>query len=275
MKLDALFAQPDALPVIPRVMQELIASFNDEAVAAGTIAQHISSDQVVSAKLLQLANSPYYQVSKTVATVPDAVAMLGFVNIRTLVISIGLKGSFKPIPGLDSRQFWRHSVHTAVASRHLARALGLDADLAFTVGLMHAIGQLVMHLAMPEAMLKIDQRVPTLDPRRLTEEHEIFGYSHLDVGAELACRWRFPDVFSSAITDLADPLAQACVDPLPAVIHVAAWRSRAEENHLGADDMEGSWPADVAARIAMPVALVLQDFPSWDVLSEGMQALMS
>ena len=267
MKLEALFAQPDALPVIPRVMQELIASFNDEAVDAGTIAQHISSDQVLSAKLLQLANSPYYQVSNTISTVPDAVAMLGFVNIRTLVISIGLKGSFKPVPGMDSKQFWRHSVHTAVASRYLARLLGLNPDLAFTVGLMHAIGQLVMHLAMPQAMLKIDQRVPTLDPRRLTEEHQVFGYSHLDAGAELARRWKFPDVFSDAIA--------ASVNPLAAEIHIAAWRSRAEENHLGRKEMDETWPAEVAARLALPSGLVLQDFPSWDVLSEGMQALMS
>jgi hypothetical protein len=74
VKLEALFAQPDALPPIPTVMQELIASFNDEAVATGTIAQHISSDQVVSAKLLQLAHSPCYQVPNTISTVPDAVA---------------------------------------------------------------------------------------------------------------------------------------------------------------------------------------------------------
>jgi putative nucleotidyltransferase with HDIG domain len=275
MMLDVLFAQPDALPVIPRVMQELIASFNDEVVVTGTIAKLISSDPVLSAKLLQLANSPYYQVSNTISTVPDAVAMLGFVNLRTLVISIGLKGSFKPIPGLDSRQFWRHSVHTAVASRYLARSLGLNADLAFTVGLMHAIGQLVMHMAMPEAMLKIDQRVPALDPRRLTDEHEIFGYSHLDVGAELARRWKFPEVFSNAIAASSNPLAQTSFDSLAAEIHIAAWRSRAEENHLTVKEMEESWPADVATKIAMPSRLVLQDFPSWGALSEGMQGLMS
>ena len=166
-------------------------------------------------------------------------------------------------------------MHTAVASRYLARPIGLNADLAFTVGLMHAIGQLVMHLAMPEAMLKIDQRVPILDSRRLREEHEVFGYSYLDVGAELARRWKFPDVFSGAISASANPLAQTCFDPLAAEIHIAAWRSRAEENHLSVSDMEGTWPADVAARIAMSSGLVLQDFPSWDVLSEGMQTLMS
>ena len=121
----------------------------------------------------------------------------------------------------------------------------------------------------------VHPRVPVLDPRRLMEEHEIFGYSHLDVGAELARRWEFPDVFSSAIAASANPLAPSCVDPLPAVIQIAAWRSRAEENRLSVSDMEGACPAEVAARIAMPIGRVLRHFPSWDVLSEGMQALMS
>ena len=275
MKLEDLFAQPDALPVIPKVMQELIASFNDEEVPVSTIARHISSDQVLSAKLLQLANSSYYQVSNTIATIPEAVALLGFVNIRTLAISVGLKGSFNPVTGLDSKQFWRHSVHTAVASRYLARPIGLNADLAFTVGLMHTIGQLVMHLGMPKAMHAIDQRVAALDSRRLVEEHETFGYSYLDVGAELARRWKFPAVFSGAIAASANPLTQSSFDPLAAEIHIAAWRSRAEENHLSVGEMEGTWPADVAASIALPSGLVLQNFPSWDVLSEGMQALMA
>ena len=109
MNFDALSRQTDALPVIPKVMQELIASFNDDEVDTGTIVRHISSDQVLSAKLLQMANSPYYQAPSTVATVSGAVAMLGFVNLRTLVISIGLKGSFKPVRCLDSRRFWRSS----------------------------------------------------------------------------------------------------------------------------------------------------------------------
>ena len=130
-----------------------------------------------------------------------------------------------------------------------------------------------MKLYLPSPM---HQRVPVLDPRRLMEEHEIFGYSHLDVGAELARRWKFPDVFSSAIAASANPLAPTCVDPLPAVIQIAAWRSpRAEENRLSVSDMEGACPAEVGARIAMSIGRVLRHFSSWDVLSEGMQALMS
>lgn len=274
MKFDELFRQADALPVIPRVMQELIASFNDDAVDIDSIAQHISVDQVLSAKLLQSANSSYYRTPKVVASVADAIALLGFVNLRTLVISIGLRGSFKPVPGIDPKQFWRYSVHTATASRYLAAPLGLDAELAFTVGLMRSIGHLVMRLGMPEQMREMDRSVSLFDPRRQSVERTVLGYSHLDVGAELVRRWNFPAVFSGTIVASADPLAQSSVSPLAAEIYIAAWRACAEARQLTAQDMEAAWPADVATSIALPKNLVVQDFPPWDLLCEGIQALL-
>ena len=111
MNLETLFRQPRALPTIPKVMQELITSFNDEDVAVARLVDLISADQVLSANVLRMANSAYFEVPYTVATVADAVVKLGFTNVRSLVISIGLTGSFKAIPGIDGRQFWRHSLH--------------------------------------------------------------------------------------------------------------------------------------------------------------------
>lgn len=275
MKLETLFLQPKALPTIPKVMQELIASFNDDNASIGQLVQHISSDQVLSANLLRLANSAYFQVPYTVATVADAVAKLGFVNVRTLVISMGLTGSFKNIRGIDVKQFWRHNLHTAVASRHLVTPLGLNANVAFTAGLMHTIGELVMHLAMPQEMLKMDETLALLDPQRLAAEQNAFGYTHAEVGAELARRWQFPLVFASAISGSGNPLAQTMFDPLAALIHIAAWRSRAQENKLSAAEIQATWPADVAARIALPSASVLQNLPSLEELSGGMQDLLN
>ena len=275
MNLDALFLQPQALPTIPKVVQELIQSFNDEDVSVGDITRRISTDQVLSARLLRLANSAYYHVSRTVATVDDAVTMLGFINVRTLVIGAGLTGGFKALPGMDLKQFWRHSLHTAVAAKHLAKELGLNAELAFTVGLMHAIGQLVMHAGMPAAMLQLDKTINTMDPRRIELEQQTFGYSYIEVGAELARRWKFPEEFSNAIAHSGQPLRQTPANPVAAVVHIAAWRSRAEENHLNAEEIDVSWPAAVGAEIGLPVSAVLQDLPSWAELSAGLEELIS
>ena len=275
MKLEALFQQPKALPTIPKVMQELITSFNDEEVAVARLVALISADQVLSANVLRMANSVYFEVPYTVATVADAVAKLGFTNVRSLVISIGLTGSFKAIPGIDARQFWRHSLHTAVVSRHLGAQVAIQPDLAFTVGLMHAIGELVMHLGMPQEMLPVDTALGLLDPNRLAAEQAAFGYTHADVGAELARRWKFPTRFSSAIAGAANPLAQPDFDPLAALVHIAAWRSRSQENQLSAQDLEGAWASEVAAKIPLSRNAVLQDLPGLETLSQGLESLFS
>ena len=89
MQLDALFKQPQALPAVPKIVHELIDSFNSDDISIDDIAKKIAADPVLSARLLRLANSAYYHVSRTVGTVDDAVMMLGFVTVRTLVISSG------------------------------------------------------------------------------------------------------------------------------------------------------------------------------------------
>jgi HD-like signal output (HDOD) protein len=263
------------LPTIPKIMQELITSFNDEDVAVARLVELISGDQVLSANVLRMANSVYFEVPYTVATVADAVAKLGFTNVRTLVISIGLTGSFKAIPGIDAHQFWRHSLHTAVVSRHLSTQVAIQQDLAFTVGLMHAIGELVMHLAMPREMQTVDAALGLLDPNRLATEQAAFGYTHADVGAELARRWKFPGQFSTAIAGAANPLAQANFDPLAALVHIAAWRSRSQENQLSVAAMEADWSGTLAAKIALPRDAVLQDMPSLAELSLGLESLLT
>ena len=275
MNLETLFRQPKALPTIPKVMQELITSFNDEDVAVARLVDLISADQVLSANVLRMANSAYFEVPYTVATVADAVVKLGFTNVRSLVISIGLTGSFKAIPGIDGRQFWRHSLHTAVVSRHLGARVAIKPDLAFTVGLMHSIGELVMHLGMPQEMAPVDRVLGLLDPNRLATEQATFGYTHADVGAELARRWKFPAQFSEAIAGAANPLAQDEFDPLAALVHIAAWRSRAEENQLSTQDREAAWAGTVAAKIPLSRNAVLQDLPSLSELSLGLESLFT
>ena len=144
MQLEALFKQPQALPAIPKIVHELIDSFNNQDVSIDEIAKKLAADPVLSARLLRLANSAYYHVSRSVGTVNEALSMLGFVTVRTLVISSGLTGGYKSMPGMDLTKFWRYSMHTAAAAGWLAKKAGVNGDQAFTVALMHGIGQLVM-----------------------------------------------------------------------------------------------------------------------------------
>jgi HD-like signal output (HDOD) protein len=274
MQLDALFKQPQSLPAVPKIVHELIDSFNSEDISIDAIARKLTADPVLSARLLRLANSAYYHVSRTVGTVDDAIAMLGFVTVRTLVISSGLTNGFKSMPGMDLKAFWRYSLHTAAVSRWLAKATHANGDLAFTVGLMHGIGQLVMHAGMPEQMLKIDKIASPLDPRRSDVETQSFGYDFARVGAELARQWRFPPAFVEAIAGHVSPLQHTPFDPMAAVLHLATWRARAEAAQLTEAEMVATVPEAVTARLGISTDLLVHKMPPLSELAAGLEAMI-
>jgi len=275
MQLDDLFKHPQALPAIPKIVHELIDSFNDQDVSVDDIAKKLAADPVLSARLLRLANSAYYHVSRTVGTVNDAISMLGFVAVRTLVISSGLTGGYKSMPGVDLNRFWRYSMHTAAVAGWLARKAGVNADQAFTVGLMHGICELVMHAAMPDQMLAMDKQMSPMDPRRLGVEERTFGYHFATVGAELARQWRFPVDFVNAMAQFPEPLAHQPFNAAAAVIHLAAWRARAAHNELSPDEWEATIPVDVCASLNIKPELILLEMPPLKDLCEGLDALIS
>lgn len=275
MNFDALFLQQHALPTIPKVVQEVIESFNNDRVSVEEISQKLAADQVLSAKILRLANSSYYHVSRSIGTVDDAVLMLGFMTVRTLVVSTGLTNGFKSVAGFDLKKFWSYSMHTAVVAKWLAKQKKTNSDFAFTVGMMHAIGQLVMHAAMPEKMLEVDKIANALDARRFDVETNSFGYNFADVGAELAVRWKFPNEFAVAIRTFPHPLEQDKMDVMAGIIHLAAWRARAFEHNLNAEELQSTFPADVATQLGLSADLVLNTMPGMAEMSEGLESLIS
>jgi len=274
MKLDALFQNPTALPTAPKVVEELISSFDKASVSTEEIAKKLSTDPVLSAKLLRLANSAYYHVSRSIGTVEDAVLMLGFVTVRTLVISSGLVSGFKTVPGLDLKQFWKYSLHTAVAAKWIAKKTKENTDLAFTIGMMHAIGQLVIHSAAPEQAMALDKVAGPMDSRRLDAEQQSLGYTFADVGAELAKRWKFPVAFSETISAFPDPHHNGELNRLAAVVALAAWRARVEQAGLNNEEIAACYPVDLAEELGLEDNALIDDMPSPDELSAGLEELV-
>ncbi|QJD91974.1 HDOD domain-containing protein [Duganella dendranthematis] len=274
MKLDALFQNPTALPTAPKVVEELISSFDKASVSTEEIAKKLSTDPVLSAKLLRLANSAYYHVSRSIGTVEDAVLMLGFVTVRTLVISSGLVSGFKTVPGLDLKQFWRYSLHTAVSAKWIAKKTKENTDLAFTIGMMHAIGQLVIHSAAPEQAMALDKVAGPMDARRLDAERASLGYTFADVGAELAKRWKFPVAFSETIVAFPEPHHNGELNRLAAVVSLAAWRARVAQAELTDEEIAACYPTDLAEELGLDDNALIDDMPPPDELSAGLEELV-
>ena len=254
MSFAALFDKPHALPTVPKVAQQLIHSFIRDDVGTDEIAEQLSADPVLSAKTLRLANSAYFHVSRRVATVDDALRMLGFVMVRNLVVGSELAGAFKAVPGLDLQQFWRHSLYTACGARWLAQHNGDNADLAFTVGLVHGLGHLVMHAAAPEKMKSLAEACHPLAAGRAKFERAELGYDHGAVGAELASRWKFPTEISDPLRATPDPLRSDPPSNIGALVHIAAWRSRVDVLKLDDAQAQQASPADVGRAVGLSLA---------------------
>lgn len=273
MQLHDLLQQPQALPTVPRVVHELIASFEDEALSIHKIVGSINSDPVLSARLLRLANSSYYHVSRSIASTEDAVVMLGFMSVRTLVIGTGIAHAFAGYRGIDLPRFWRYSTLSAAVASWLAREVQCSRDHAFTAGLMHGLGHLVMHNCMAEPMQFLNKTCDWMDAQRAKVEHASFGFDHADVGAELLRAWKLPSVLVDAVARHGHPLEGRDFQTLAAVLHLAAWRARAHLWHLSSDELEQSIPEAVCAKLDLGVRHVLEDMPPMEEIAAGLEAI--
>ena len=255
MTFDELFSQNHSLPTIPKVVQELISALHDENVSISELARKIELDQVIAAKLLRLANSAHYGLSYRIVSIDKAIQMLGFSTMRTLVIGVGLSGCFKKIPNVELPVYWRHCIRVACVARALAKPAKVDANTAFTVGLMHAMGHLLMALGLPE-MGSLNAAYAINSPSRNAAEKAAFGYSFHEVTAELMCRWNFAPEFQSAMLNFNAPLRADPFDALAGVLHLASWRVAIDKPGFNPDDLFTDWPEEVAEKLGITSAYI-------------------
>jgi HD-like signal output (HDOD) protein len=210
------------LPSIPEVVQKLIASMKDEDVSTETLANIITSDQAITAKVLRLANSAHYGGQRKVGSVKDALVVLGRDALRTLVLSVGLVSSFKAPATFDLKAYWRRSFMLANRVKWLAKLNNVDAEVAYTCGLLHGIGEYLIHIVKPELAQTIDQQVAGGAPRRKTEL-ELFGFDYTMAGSELAKYWKFPDDIADAIRWQHQPAGSGALLPYATLLYLARY----------------------------------------------------
>ena len=276
LNAEVLVRQPGVLPAMPRVVQSLIASLADDEVPIRSIGIQLASDPVLTAKVLRVANSPYYRSARHVESVEEAIRILGINSVRTLVMSAGLVSTFQPTPDFDMRRFWQHSVQTAAGAKALAKYIHCDAEIAFTLGLMHGIGRLVMLSSMRDKLEPLDMVIGALpSPDRHNVEREAFGFSFADVGAELAKQWQFPEIYVRGMVQCMEPAADEADAELFAAVDLAGWISRGEIDSLNRDVMSALWPYDVALIAGLDREEVLTEFPVLKELAAGLEALIA
>ena len=261
MDLQQLLAQAKALPSIPRVVSEVLTELDSEDPDARKISDMVATDPGLTARMLKLANSAFFGLTREISSVQEAVNILGFNHVRTLVTAVALSSSFKTVPGVNLEQFWRYSLNTAKTCKALARSMKLNDGAAFTAGLVHAVGDLVMHIGMPEVVEKIDWSVSPFDMKRAEVEQSTLGYTYADVGAAFAVKWEFPDLIVKALKHQIVPFEGDIYEPLAGIVHMAAWRARAQEINMDRDGLKATFPEVVAMLLGLDLQMVLDKDP--------------
>lgn len=222
LTLDQVMDSVQDLPSLPAVVMELLGSIEQDDVDISVLAKKVSYDQALTAKTLRLANSSSFGLQVKVTTIQQAITFLGFQTTRNLITAAAVTGCFSGgrCPGFDDKAFWRHSIAVAACARALARRMRFNQDYAFTAGLLHDIGRLVLVTAAPQAYAEVVEWRLRHDGGWQDAERAVLGVDHVEAGVALAGHWNFSDTMRQAIAFHHAPDTPGA-GFLAAIVHVA------------------------------------------------------
>jgi HD-like signal output (HDOD) protein len=190
------------LPSIPIVMSEVLNAVDNDNISTKAIASIIEKDQSLTAKVLRVANSPFYGFSRRIATIDLAIVIMGLNTIKEIVLSLLVKRLIVKTKNsiFDIKSFWNYSLFCGAASRVLARKMEYRlVGEAFVAGLMHDVGYLIMAELFPREFMAIrklqSQKINSL----YDFEYEVIGNSHTELGEWFADKWSLPPKICNAI----------------------------------------------------------------------------
>jgi len=212
----------DDLPPLPAAVMELLRSVDADDIGIAVLAQKVSHDPALTAKTLRLANSSLYGLQVKLTTVQQAITYLGFQTTRSLIKAVAVTRCFadRGCAGFNQEAFWRHSIASAICAKLLARHARFNQDYAFTAGLLHDIGRLVLVGGFPRHYEQVLLRRREQDVVLLQAEREVLGIDHVEAGLALAEHWHFSDTMRLAIGGHHAP-EQAGAGYLATIVHVA------------------------------------------------------
>ena len=234
------------IPSLPQFVIDTLKKLDDPKSSAQDVADKLSRDEGLVLRILRLANSAYYGLPRRITGVSEAISLLGFKTVKSIVLAASvykfMDGSFTGY-ALDRGELWKHSLSVAFASRYLAKKIkGLDDEEAYVAGMVHDIGKIVLNDYVRFgygiiAKLVEDDQVPFMDAER-----QVLGFDHAQVGGLIMEQWNLPETYMLAARNHHSPWElpeeskphQVFVD----VIHVANILCLMLGVGLGADGLQ-------------------------------------
>ncbi|MGE5620490.1 MAG: HDOD domain-containing protein [Sphingomonadaceae bacterium] len=191
------------LPPFPSVVQEVMALLDSNRSSAKDVARVISRDEAITAKILRVVNSAFYGTHSEVTTVSHAVTLLGFEQLRLLIVGVALleQGRVRnPLADQARKRIWEHSTACARWSQELARATRYQpVEEAAVAGLLHDVGKVVLAVSSPKEFTNSVVMSQAEGISSWEAEEKSMGFNHVETGRMVAERWRLPSVVRYSI----------------------------------------------------------------------------
>lgn len=212
------------LASLPAVVMRAMELLNDPHTSASDIGAVLSQDPALSARLLKIVNSAFYGFPSRIDTVSRAITIVGSLELTDLILGSSAIDVFAKLPNqlINMQKFWEHSLYAGVVARILARQLRApNTERCFIMGLLHDIGSLVMYRQQPDKSRQALELANEQSTPLHLAEHEVFGFDHGEVGAELMCAWNLPESFVEIAMHHHQPSAAERYRLETATIHLA------------------------------------------------------
>lgn len=218
---------------LPDVYMRLQSVVNKPETKLDNIAELISTDAALTARLLKIANSSFYNFPAQIDSIARAINLIGTNQLMNLVLATSVANSFSGIPEelVDMDSFWRHNVDTGLVARSLgAAAKQRDVERLFVIGLLHNVGKLVVLNEMPEQAMQVLQ--PEADQLPCELQQQVLGFTFAECGAELLSLWELPDALVECVRHQNAPRAAANETASSALLHIASHAASAMEQEI-------------------------------------------
>jgi putative nucleotidyltransferase with HDIG domain len=191
----------DKIPLLPATTNDTLNALQSDDINFTLVEHYLSCDPSLAARVLRIANSPFYGLSGKIDNLRDACVVLGVHTTRTIVLAAAVSEHLKSTESthLDLIALWRHAIGTGVAAKTLAIEIRINPEMAFTAGLLHDIGKVILDIYFPTEYTDVITYRDREHCQLNDAENAVLGIDHTLVGAKVARRWSLPATIAEAI----------------------------------------------------------------------------
>jgi len=241
LSLNDVVQRVEELPALPHVTYRVLELTSRPDTTLSQLTEIITQDQVLTAKVLRMANSVYYGYARRIYGITEALLILGFSTVRNLVMAASVYNVMdREVQGyfLPRGELWKHSMSTALIARSLAKKTGYELpDQAFVAGLLHDMGKIILNTYMNQKFEDVISKVNAENIPFMAAERQILGFDHAVMGSRVAEKWNLPFELVEAIANHHTPALAKHNPKLTSLVHVADAASMSMGIGLGGDGL--------------------------------------